>query len=51
MEKPEKIDWVVVGDKAQVEENLKQLGMEIKLIDTDGNVIEQDLKKPVKTEL
>ncbi|MBI1931949.1 MAG: insulinase family protein [Ignavibacteriales bacterium] len=48
--KPEKIDWVVVGDKAQVEENLKQLGMEIKLIDTDGNVIEQDLKKPVKTE-
>ncbi len=47
---PEKIDWVVVGDKAQVEEGLKQLGMEIKLIDTDGNVIEQDLKKPEKTE-
>ncbi len=47
---PNKIDWVVVGDKEKVEKGLTELGMEIKLIDVDGNVIEKDLKKPEKTE-
>ncbi len=47
---PNKIDWVVVGDKEKVEGGLKQLGMEIKLIDTDGNVIEEDIKTPVNPE-
>ncbi|MCB9219143.1 MAG: insulinase family protein [Ignavibacteriales bacterium] len=47
---PSKIDWVVVGDKAVVEKSLNELGMDVKLIDVDGNVIEKDLKTPEKTE-
>ena len=47
---PNKIDWVVVGDKEKVEAGLNQLGLEVKLIDVDGNVIEKDLKIPINTE-
>jgi len=47
---PDKIDWVVVGDRAEVEAGLNQLGMEVKLIDVDGNVIEKELKTPEKAE-
>jgi zinc protease len=47
---PGKVDWVVVGDKAVVEKGLSELGMEVKLIDVDGNVIEKDLKTPEKSE-
>ncbi|MCP5061498.1 MAG: insulinase family protein, partial [Ignavibacteriae bacterium] len=47
---PNKIDWVVVGDKEKVEAGLNQLGLEVKLIDVDGNVIETELKTPKKSE-
>lgn len=39
--KPDNVIWVVVGDRAKVEDNLKALGFgEIRLIDTDGNPVE-----------
>jgi zinc protease len=47
---PDKVDWVVVGDRVEVEAGLNQLGMEVKLIDVDGNIIEQELKTPEKAE-
>jgi len=47
---PDKIDWVVVGDKEKVEDGLNELGMEVKLIDVDGNVVETELKTPEKAE-
>jgi len=47
---PDKIDWVVVGDRLEVEADLKKLGMEVKLIDVDGNIIEKELKTPEKPE-
>lgn len=47
---PDKIDWIVVGDKEKIESGLNELGIEIKLIDVDGNVIEKELKTPVKVE-
>jgi len=37
--KPDQLVWVVVGDRAQIEPSLKELGYEIKLIDGDGNLI------------
>lgn len=37
---PDKIDWVVVGDKSKIETGLKELGLDIKLIDVDGNIME-----------
>jgi zinc protease len=38
---PGNLVWVVVGDRAKVEPGLRQLGIaEVKLIDTDGKVIE-----------
>lgn len=40
---PGKLTWVVIGDRAQVEAGLKELGIgEIHLIDGDGNVIGAD---------
>ncbi|MHC1738919.1 MAG: M16 family metallopeptidase [Ignavibacteriaceae bacterium] len=36
---PDKLIWVVVGDKEKIEGPIKELGYEIKIIDTDGNVI------------
>lgn len=47
---PNKIDWIVVGDKAEVEAGLNQLGMDVKLIDVDGNIIETEIKTPEKAE-
>jgi len=47
---PDKIDWVVVGDRVEVEAGLNKLGMEVKLIDVDGNIIEKELKTPEKPE-
>ena len=47
---PNKMDWVVVGDRAEVEAGLNKLGMEVKIIDVDGNIIETELKSPVKPE-
>lgn len=47
---PDNMDWIVVGDKEKVEAGLKQLGMDVKLIDVDGNIIEEELKTPTKTE-
>lgn len=37
---PDRLTWVVVGDRAKVENGLRELGFEIRLIDPDGNVIE-----------
>ena len=38
---PRSLVWVVVGDRSKIEENVRQLGFgEVKLIDTDGNLIE-----------
>lgn len=36
---PDKLVWVVVGDKAAIYNPLKELGYEIKVIDTDGKII------------
>lgn len=38
--KPEKVVWVVVGDKAKIEPGLKELGFELKYIDGNGNILE-----------
>ncbi len=38
--KPEKVIWVVVGDKAKIEPGLKELGFEIKYLDSNGNLIQ-----------
>ncbi|MCX6150773.1 MAG: hypothetical protein NTX22_09635 [Ignavibacteriales bacterium] len=37
---PDKLVWVIVGDKAKIEGPVKELGYEIKYIDGNGNVIE-----------
>ena len=37
--KPENLIWVVVGDKAKIEEGLKTLGYDLFYADADGNVI------------
>jgi zinc protease len=39
--KPGNLTWAVVGDRAKVYDSLKQLGYDIKLIDVDGNIIEE----------
>ncbi len=36
---PDHMVWVVVGDRDSIEESLKSLGIEIRNIDSDGNVI------------
>jgi len=47
---PSKVDWVVIGDRTEVEAGLNQLGIDVKLIDVDGNIIETELKTPAKPE-
>lgn len=47
---PDKVDWVVIGDKTEVEAGLNKLGLDVKLIDVDGNIIESELKTPDKAE-
>ncbi|MCZ7604105.1 MAG: insulinase family protein [Melioribacteraceae bacterium] len=42
--------WIVVGDKTQYEEKLKEFGYDIHEIDVDGNIIDKELKTPTKTE-
>ncbi|MBU1095262.1 MAG: insulinase family protein [Bacteroidetes bacterium] len=37
--KPENIAWIIVGDKSIIGDGLKELGYEIKEVDTDGNEI------------
>ncbi|MEM8547522.1 MAG: pitrilysin family protein [Pseudomonadota bacterium] len=38
---PDSIIWVVVGDRARIEESIRELGFDrIQLIDTDGNSVE-----------
>jgi zinc protease len=39
---PEGMVWVVVGDRAKIEEGIRALGYgEIILMDADGNVLEE----------
>ena len=38
---PDAMMWVVVGDRAEVEDELKKLG-EVILIDADGNLLEAE---------
>ncbi|KUG26091.1 zinc protease [hydrocarbon metagenome] len=42
--------WVVVGDKTQYEEKLKEFGYDIHEIDVDGNIIDAEIKTPAKIE-
>ena len=37
---------MIVGDKTVFEDKLKTLGIEVREIDPDGNVIDQEIKKP-----
>lgn len=39
--KPDKLTWVIVGDKAKVLDAVKSLGMEVKLVDADGNPVKE----------
>lgn len=48
--KPDNMFWMVVGDKTQYADKLKDLNIDIVEIDVDGNVIDKDLKAPDKTE-
>lgn len=47
---PSKVDWVVIGDRTEVEAGLNKLDIDVKLIDVDGNIIETELKTPDKAE-
>ena len=39
--KPDQLIWVVVGDRAKIEDNIKSLGFgEVKYLDGDGNLIQ-----------
>lgn len=38
---PDNIVWIVVGDKSKIENSIKELGYEIKLIDGDGKILEK----------
>jgi zinc protease len=39
--KPDKLIWVVVGDRAKIETGIKELGYgEIQAIDADGNIVQ-----------
>ncbi len=42
--------WVVVGDRIQYEEKLKEFGYDVHEIDVDGNIIDKEIKTPSKTE-
>jgi zinc protease len=38
---PEKLTWLIVGDRTQIEPQLRELGLgEVRIMDTDGNIIE-----------
>lgn len=38
---PEKLTWLIVGDRAQIEPQLRELGLgEVQIMDTDGNIVE-----------
>ncbi|MFA3782153.1 M16 family metallopeptidase [Melioribacteraceae bacterium 4301-Me] len=37
--KPKNLIWVVIGDKSKIEAGIKELGYDVKYIDTDGNLI------------
>ena len=37
--KPENMTWVVVGDRAKIEDGLKSFGYEVRVIDADGNPV------------
>jgi predicted Zn-dependent peptidase len=43
---PDKLSFFVVGDKEKIMEGLQSLGMEIILVDPDGNPIEQTQMRP-----
>ena len=38
--KPNNLIWVIVGDKSKYESGIKELGLEVKYLDGDGNVIQ-----------
>ena len=39
---PGKLTWLIVGDRAQIEETVRELGLgPVRVLDTDGNAIEQ----------
>ncbi len=48
--KPDGFTWLIVGDKAQYIEKLEELGIEIKEVDVDGNIINEDIETPKPTE-
>jgi len=37
--KPQNLTWVVVGDRAKVEPELRSLGLDVKVIDADGHPV------------
>ncbi|MCF7794729.1 MAG: insulinase family protein [Melioribacteraceae bacterium] len=47
---PNDLVWVVVGDKAQYQDKLKEFGYEIHEIDVDGNIIDEEIKAPETSE-
>jgi zinc protease len=48
--KPNKIVWLIVGDKEKYADKLKEFGLKIHEIDVDGNIINEDMKVPEKKE-
>ena len=39
---PDRLTWLIVGDRAEIEESVRALGLgPVRILDTDGNVIEQ----------
>jgi len=38
---PESLTWLIVGDRAQIETQLRELGLgEVQIIDVDGQIVE-----------
>jgi predicted Zn-dependent peptidase len=38
---PKQLTWLIVGDRAEIEEKVRALGLgEVSILDTDGNIIE-----------
>jgi predicted Zn-dependent peptidase len=37
--KPEQVNWIIVGDKSKILDNVKELGVEIIELDPDGNIV------------
>jgi len=44
---PDKMAIVIVGDKSSIEPGLKQLGMPITMLDTEGNMIAAQTAQPI----